>query len=65
MEAIRALNRSMGIPDTLAEIRKEDIPEMARHAEREANPLYPVPRLMTRNELERFYYTVGGLEDTE
>lgn len=28
---------------------------MAAHAEQEANPLYPVPRLMTREELEGFY----------
>ena len=28
---------------------------MAAHAEKEANPLYPVPRLMTREELEGFY----------
>ena len=28
---------------------------MAAHAEQEAHPLYPVPRLMTREELEGFY----------
>ena len=28
---------------------------MAAHAEKEANPLYLVPRLMTREELEGFY----------
>lgn len=28
---------------------------MAAHAEKEANPLYPVPCLMTREELEGFY----------
>ena len=28
---------------------------MAAHAEQEANPLYPVPHLMTREELEGFY----------
>ena len=27
--------------------------EMAGHAEKEANPLYPVPRLMTGKELEK------------
>ncbi len=37
----------------------EDIPAMAKHAEKEANPLYPVPRLMTRDELEAFYYEIG------
>ena len=56
IRAIRELNRSMGIPETLSGIRREDIPVMARHAAREATPLYPVPRLMDKRELERFYY---------
>ena len=30
-----------------------------KHAEKEANPLYPVPRLMTEKELEKFYYQVA------
>lgn len=53
--AIRGLNRSMDIPERLPEIRREDIPVMAAHAAREANPLYPVPRLMDRHELETLY----------
>ena len=53
--AIRELNRKMGIPETLKGIRKEDIPAMAKHADKEANPLYPVPRLMNAKELEHFY----------
>lgn len=57
--AVKALNAAMGIPDKLTGIREEDIPSMAAHAEKEANPLYPVPRLMTRQELERFYYQVA------
>lgn len=59
IEAIRSLNAQMGIPDKLAGIQKEDIPVMAKRAEKEANPLYPVPKLMTRKELERFYYEVA------
>ena len=53
--AIRDLNRKLNIPEKLPEIRREDIPAMAAHAAREANPLYPVPRLMDRSELELFY----------
>ena len=49
---IRAANRAMGIPETIPEIRAEDIPTMARHADQECNPLYPVPRLMDRQELQ-------------
>lgn len=57
--AIKELNRKMGIPNKITGIQKEDIPSMARHAEREANPLYPVPKLMTQRELEEFYYQVA------
>ncbi len=59
IEAIKKLNKDMGIPDKLKDIRKEDISIMAKHAEKEANPLYPVPKLMTRKELENFYYKVA------
>ncbi len=57
--AVRAMNKRMGIPETLPGICEADIPVMAAHAEAEANPLYPVPTLMTRTELEQFYYQVA------
>lgn len=57
--AIRRLNEDMGIPRRLSGIKKEDIPQMAKRADREANPLYPVPKLMNARELEKFYYTVA------
>ena len=37
-------------------IREEDIPKLAHYADKEANPLYPVPVLMNARELENFYY---------
>ena len=55
IEAYRALSARLAIPTALPELREEDIPSLASHAEREANPLYPVPRLMTAGELARFY----------
>ena len=59
IQAIRDLNRRLDIPETLPGIRKEDILQMARHAAKEANPLYPVPVLMSAGELEQFYYKVA------
>ena len=59
IQAIRDLNKRMGIPETLTGIREEDIPQMAAHAAKEANPLYPVPKLMNAKELEKFYYQVA------
>lgn len=60
---IRRMNAAMNIPEKLPGIRKEDIPKLARYADKEANPLYPVPVLMDTKELERFYYDV--MEDTK
>lgn len=57
--AIRELNRRMNIPESLSGIQKEDIPKMAEHAAKEANPLYPVPVLMNARELEKFYGKVA------
>lgn len=62
LAAVRAMNYRMNIPRTLPEVRREDIPELARNAGREANPLYPVPVLWDAGQLEMFYYKVmeGG-----
>lgn len=59
IRSVRELNARMGIPEQLEGIRPEDIPTMAKHAEKEANPLYPVPRLMTQAELEPFYCKIA------
>lgn len=59
IRAIRDLNHRMNIPDTLPGIIEEDIPKMAAHAAKEANPLYPVPVLMNAKELEKFYYRIA------
>ena len=56
--AIRSLNADLGIPEKLSGIDAKDIPVMAAHAAMEANPLYPVPKLMNALELEHFYYEV-------
>ena len=61
---IREANRTMGIPDSIPEIQVRDIPEMARHAAQESNPLYPVPRLMDREELEAVYLKLMPKEVT-
>ncbi len=58
--AIKELNSKLNIPTQITDIKKEDIPNLARHAEKEANPLYPVPKLYTKKELENFYYRIGA-----
>ncbi len=64
INAVKELNASMNIPDKLPDIQKEDIPLLAKRAEKEANPLYPVPKLMTREELEAFYYQIADWSET-
>lgn len=59
IDSIKKLNADMGISDKIEGIKKEDIPFLSKHAEKEANPLYPVPKLMTRKELEEFYYKIS------
>lgn len=63
--AIKSLNTQMNIPEKLKGIKKEDIPHMAKYADAEANPLYPVPALMNAKELERFYYAVADWSEQQ
>lgn len=55
---IQDTNHKLGIPKKLSGIWEEDIPLLAKHAAKEANPLYPVPVLMEAKELEQFYYSI-------
>lgn len=57
---IEYLNRETNIPDKL-KVEEKDIPELARHADKEANPLYPVPRLMNAKALEEIYRSAREL----
>ena len=52
------LNEYMGIPRKFDFIEEDDIYEMSKHASIEANPLYPVPKLMSRKELAKIYYKI-------
>lgn len=55
---IYSMNAYMQIPAGFEEIKDADIPEMAKYADMEGNPLYPVPVLMDRKQLEKIYYKV-------
>ena len=58
IEAVKQMKRDFNIPDTIEGIKEEDIPELAKTAAKEGNPIYPVPKLMTAKELEKFYYMI-------
>lgn len=55
---IEGMNERMNIPKKLDCIKREDIPAMALLADKEANPLYPVPTLWDASELEAIYRLV-------
>lgn len=57
------MNRRLEIPRFVSEIRAEDIPVMAKHADSESNPLYPVPKLMDAKALEMMYYRIAGMAE--
>ena len=52
--------RYMNIGKYIPQIQKEDIAELAEKAEKEGNPLYPVPVLWGKEELAKIYYEVKG-----
>ncbi len=62
IERVESMNRDMGIPEHLDCIAEADIPALAATAEKEANPLYPVPKLFTARQLEAIIRQVAGLD---
>lgn len=56
IDAINKMKKRFNIGNTIPEIQEEDIVKLSRYADKEANPLYPVPVLMNAKELEQFYY---------
>ena len=59
IEAIKELNAKMNIPTKISGIKRDDIEHLSRTAEKEANPLYPVPKLMTAQELANLYVEIA------
>ena len=60
IEKIEDMNAHMGIGTAITQIETADIPTLAKTAEKEANPLYPVPVLFTAKELEKLYVKIKG-----
>ena len=65
IRAIEEMKERLGIVNIVKEIQKTDIPKLAHYADKEANPLYPVPKLMDASELEKFYYMLMSLTSKE
>ena len=65
IQAIKDMKKRFNIGDTIPEIKEEDIPKLAHYADKEGNPLYPVPVLMDAHELEKFYYILMDKKQEE
>lgn len=52
IDAVKTLNSNMNIPDGFDCIKEEDIPTIVKRALKEANPLYPVPKIMDEADCE-------------
>ena len=61
IRAIEEMKERLGIVNIVKEIQETDILKLAHYADKEANPLYPVPKLMDASELEKFYYMLMSL----
>jgi alcohol dehydrogenase len=58
IKAIKNLNKSMNIPEKISGIVESDIPIMAKRALSEGNPLYPVPQIMSMEEMLNIYQLI-------
>ena len=61
IRSIEEMKERFGIVNIVKEIQETDIPKLAHYADKEANPLYPVPKLMDASQLEKFYYMLMSL----
>ncbi|MCM3711996.1 iron-containing alcohol dehydrogenase [Sporosarcina luteola] len=60
IQAIKDLNEKMEIPVNVDCIIDSDIPLMAERAVQEANPLYPVPKILLKEDMDKLIRTIGA-----
>lgn len=54
IQSVREMNRKMGIPSKIDELRRKDFDELVRRAVKEGNPTYPVPVIWEVKEFLQF-----------
>ncbi|MEM5817822.1 MAG: iron-containing alcohol dehydrogenase, partial [Desulfitobacterium hafniense] len=65
IEAIKELGQKMNIPQKIEVIIAEDIPLLVEHAWKESTPLYPVPKLLSKNDLSNILYLISTAKKEE
>lgn len=58
IQAIKDLNESMEIPQKVEGIDNHDIPIMVKRALEEGNPLYPVPKVLFKNDIHNLFQII-------
>ena len=58
IDEIKRMNSQMDIPKTVAGINNEDIPFMVKRALQEANPLYPVPKIFYKEDINKIIHKI-------
>ncbi len=48
----------MGIPEKIKSIEEKDIPLLVQRAHKESNPLYPVPKILSKQDLTKIYMMI-------
>lgn len=60
IQAVKKMNEDMGIPTTIKEIKDADIPILVQRSLAEANPLYPVPKILNAHDMTKLYHQIKG-----
>lgn len=60
IEKIRTMNATMGMPKVFDQLVRKDFEEICRRANKEANPYYPVPRIMGKKDFIKVLEKVCG-----
>lgn len=60
ISAVGNMNKQMAIPINIMQIKKEDIPALALHSYKEANPFYPVPKIFFVRDFENIFKELKG-----
>jgi Alcohol dehydrogenase, class IV len=61
IEYIEDLNKKLHTPKSIEKLRMADIPEIAKKAEKESNPTYPVPVIWKRKDYEAVLHKLYAL----
>ena len=60
IEEIKEMNEEMDIPEHFDFIKDEDIPTIVERALKEGNPLYPVPKIMDKEDCTKVVKAIRG-----